>query len=962
MIDLTRRELLIAGAIGSMSLSLRALAPRSVAADDGTPVTTELPAYTDYRDVYRAAWRWDRVVRGTHLRANCFSACAWDLFVKDGVVWYEEQSDVYAREVPGLSDFAPRGCQKGACYSDLMTSPDRITHPMERVGPRGSGRWRRISWEQALTRLADATLDAIEEGGPETVVYDNGTSNVDSGPGATAEMRLFSLLGSTILDGFGGTGDLAMGAVQTWGTTFVDGSADDWMRADTLVFWSSNPVVTRMPDAHFATEARYRGTTVITVAPDYSPSSIHASLWVNPRQGSDAALALGIARSILERGAIDEDYIREQTDLPFLICEDTGRFLRQSDLEADGRDDIFYVYDLESEEIVEAPGTKGRWSDSLELDGLRPALSGSYQASTTRGEVSVRPVMDHLRERLSSFTPEYVEKITGVSPSIQERMADQIAGSRRTLFYPSWGSNRQYHADLLHRALILISALRGHHGRTGAGVRFAAWLPFSGGNEFTPGAQGSWLQRLLMRFYTPPPRMMEDGIAAVSMGPLTWTPSHLFLYLHAGLDAIQDQDSNDASLPRPAREYLSEALERGWTYPRPAAGNPPRVLITSGCNPLRRWPSPQIVEKVLWPKLRMIATLDFRASTTGMKADLLLPAAGYYEKLGIKYAVALAPYVVVGEQAVAPLGESKSEWEIISLLAQRIQERARERGIEGEPGGGLRPVQHERDLRPQGRREGGGPHPSALHDHRRRRMGGGAKGRRDPGRLGRRVGYHQWHRERGGARGHAHSFPHPRRGEARLAHTDRPPAVLPGPPVVLRGGRGAAPLQAPAQARRRAPHPADGRPQPLEHPRDLARPSQPAADAARRSGDVDLGRGRGCAGDPGRRADAGLERPRLLPDRRKGLASHAAWRGHASTTPGSPTSSPAGAATWRWSRRPTSRLHFAGGYGHLRYRIFFGGPVHVPRGIPIEIELAEGGADAPGGDPAAAASQSPVSG
>ena len=337
MIDLTRRELLIAGAIGSMSLSLRALAPRSVTADEGTPVTTEPPAYTDYRDVYRAAWRWDRVVRGTHLRANCFSACAWDLYVKDGVVWYEEQSDVNAREVPGLSDFAPRGCQKGACYSNLMTNPDRITHPMERVGPRGSGRWRRISWEQALTRLADAMLDATLEGGAETVVYDNGTSNVDTGPGATAEMRLFSLLGSTFLDGFGGTGDLALGAVQTWGTTFVDGSADDWMRADTLVFWSSNPVTTRMPDAHFATEARYRGTTVITVAPDYSASSIHASLWVNPHQGSDAALALGIARSILERGAIDEDYIREQTDLPFLVCEDTGLFLRQSDREADGR-------------------------------------------------------------------------------------------------------------------------------------------------------------------------------------------------------------------------------------------------------------------------------------------------------------------------------------------------------------------------------------------------------------------------------------------------------------------------------------------------------------------------------------------------------------------------------------------------------------------------------------------------
>ncbi len=961
MIDLTRRELLIAGAIGSMSLSLRALAPRSVAAADGTPVTTELPAYTDYRDVYRAAWRWDRVVRGTHLRANCFSACAWDLYVKDGVVWYEEQSDVYAREVPGLSDFAPRGCQKGACYSDLMTSPDRITHPMERVGPRGSGRWRRISWEQALTRLADATLDATLEGGPETVVYDNGTSNVDSGPGATAEMRLFSLLGSTMLDGFGGTGDLAMGAVQTWGTTHVDGSADDWMRADTLVFWSSNPIVTRMPDAHFATEARYRGTTVVTVAPDYSPSSIHASLWVNPHQGSDAALALGIARSILERGAVDEDYIREQTDLPFLVCEDTGRFLRQSDLEADGKDDIFYVYDLESKEIVEAPGTKGRWSDSLELDGLRPALSGNYQASTTRGEVSVRPVMDRLRKRLSSFTPEYVEKITGVSPSIQERMADQIAGSRRTLFYPSWGSNRQYHADLLHRALILISALRGHHGRTGAGVRFAAWLPFSGGNEFTPGAQGSWLQRLLMRFYTPPPRMMEDGIAAVSMGPLTWTPSHLFLYLHAGLDAIQDQDSNDASLPRPARDYVSEALERGWTYPRPAAGNPPRVLITSGCNPLRRWPSPQIVEKVLWPKLRMIATLDFRASTTGMKADLLLPAAGYYEKLGIKYAVALAPYVVVGEQAVAPMGESKSEWEIISLLAQRIQERARERGIEGSlaevydqfsmngtygPKDDAKVVDRILQLSTitggvgweEARKAGAIPIASAGGWGITSGIGSEVEpgGTLTPSRIHVEE-KHAWPTLTGRQQFY---LDHPWFFEADEVLPRFKPLPRPGGehPILLMAGHNRWSIHAIWRAHPNLLRMQRGGPVMWISVEDAA--ARGIQDGAQMRvwndhGSFQIGAKVSPAMPPGEAIVYHAWEPYQFPG----------WRGNMEVV-----------------SSPYKPLHFAGGYGHLRYRIFYGGPVHVPRGIPIDIEPAEDGAAARGTDPAAAADRQPLSG
>ncbi len=111
-------------------------------------------------------------------------------------------------------------------------------------------------------------------------------------------------------------------------------------------------------------------------------------------------------------------------------------------------------------------------------------------------------------------------------------------------------------------------------------------------------------------------------------------------------------------------------MDRGWARVRPAPDRPPRVLVTSGVNPLRRWPLPQVVERVLWPKLDLIVAIDFRLSTTGMKSDLLLPAAGYYEKRGIKYAVALAPYVVIGDQAVPPLGESKNEWEITALLAR----------------------------------------------------------------------------------------------------------------------------------------------------------------------------------------------------------------------------------------------------------------------------------------------------
>ncbi len=683
---ITRRQLLVAGAAGTLALSLRSLAPRRVGlapvSDAEAAALPELPSYTDWEQIYRAAWSWDSVVRGTHLRANCFSACSFDLYVKDGVVWREEQADIYERDAPGLPDFGPRGCQKGCCYSSLAVAPGRVTYPMERVGERGSGKWRRISWEAALARIADAIIDATDDGGSDTVVYDNGPSNVDSGPSSVGEMRLFDLLGATMLDGFAGTGDMAKGALQTWGTSFVDGSSDDWFRADTIFVWHCNPVATRIPDAHFLTEARYRGATVVTVAPDLSPSAVHASLWVNPHPGSDAALALGLARDILERGAIDEAYVREQTDLPLLVRDDDGRFLRGSDVERDGGDDVFYMADTVTGQIVEAPGTPGRWSDSLDLGRIKPALGGRFSAMTSEGPVSVRPVMERLRERLADYTPERVTEITGVGARTQEHLTELLITSARTLIYASWGSCKSYHGDLLQRALILLSALRGQHGHTGSGVRFAAWLPFEGADSLLSQRGPSWIQRQILRVYTPPPRAMEAAIRDASPS-LGWTPSHLFLYVHGGLAEAAAGERPDAELARPAADYLTDALAQGWLTARPAADNPPRVFIASGVNPLRRWPQADVVEKVLWPKLNLVVTIDPRLSTSAMKSDIVLPAAGYYEKLGVKYAVALAPYVVVGERATAPLGESKGEWEIMTLLALEIQKRALSRGVEG---------------------------------------------------------------------------------------------------------------------------------------------------------------------------------------------------------------------------------------------------------------------------------------
>ncbi|MBW2293232.1 MAG: molybdopterin-dependent oxidoreductase [Deltaproteobacteria bacterium] len=208
---LSRRQFLSASAASALTLSLDRLgwwAPESAAAAEASS------HYTDWRDVYRERWRWDRVVRGTHTNVNCTSSCAWNLYVREGIVWREEQSAPYTASNDDVPDWNPRGCQKGASCSDLLTGSTRLRHPMRRVGPRGSGRWKRISWDEAFDEIADSMLEILERRGGEGVLCELGP-NIDYGPNSAAALRFFRQIGAPLTDSMAQIGDLPVGGTIT---------------------------------------------------------------------------------------------------------------------------------------------------------------------------------------------------------------------------------------------------------------------------------------------------------------------------------------------------------------------------------------------------------------------------------------------------------------------------------------------------------------------------------------------------------------------------------------------------------------------------------------------------------------------------------------------------------------------------------------------------------------------------
>jgi len=330
-----RREFLQSTGAAVLSLSLGQLIPRAARAKSGVQgaATSSPPHYANWEDVYRGKWNWDRIAKGTHY-VNCWyqGHCNWNVYVKDGMVFREEQVGSYPQTNSEVPDFNPRGCQKGACYSQRMYDPTRLHHPLVRTGKRGEGKWKRVSWEEALDKIADTTIDVLREQGPAAIAWDLGTA-ASNGCHGIGLFRTSNLLDTPMLDMNAEIGDHHPGAAVTTGKICFASSADDLFYSDLILIWGGNPTYTQIPNAHFINEARYNGASIVAIAPDYNASSIHADQWVPVNTGTDAALGLGIGQVMIEEGLHDVAFLQEQTDFPLLVRTDTKRFLRGTDLD-----------------------------------------------------------------------------------------------------------------------------------------------------------------------------------------------------------------------------------------------------------------------------------------------------------------------------------------------------------------------------------------------------------------------------------------------------------------------------------------------------------------------------------------------------------------------------------------------------------------------------------------------------
>nr|BFE78128.1 hypothetical protein GCM10020093_007290 [Planobispora longispora] len=380
---------------------------------------------------YRDRWSHDKVVRSTH-GVNCTGSCSWKVYVKDGIITWEAQQTDYPSVGPDRPEYEPRGCPRGAAFSWYTYSPTRVRFPYARgvlvemyreararlgdpvaawaeitgdpdkrrryQSARGKGGLVRVTWDEATEMIAAAHVHTIKTYGPDRVAGFSpipAMSMVSHASGA----RFVSLLGGTMLSFYDWYADLPVASPQMFGDQTDVPESADWWDAAYLMLWGSNVPVTRTPDAHYMTEARYRGQKVVVVAPDYNDATKFADEWMAPHPGTDGALAMAMGHVILREFFVERrvpyftDYVKRHTDLPFLVRlrehPETGayvpdKFLTAADLGEESEQAAFKTVLLDAatgEPVVPngslgfryGPEGEGRWN--LDLQGVDPALT-----------------------------------------------------------------------------------------------------------------------------------------------------------------------------------------------------------------------------------------------------------------------------------------------------------------------------------------------------------------------------------------------------------------------------------------------------------------------------------------------------------------------------------------------------------------------------------------------------------
>jgi complex iron-sulfur molybdoenzyme family reductase subunit alpha len=677
------------GKVQSVSNNLQARSEKPIIIDD--PKVGNLGQSQKTQDMYRAEFASTFGNESDHGYAyhcvNCQGNCAWEVWSKDGRVTRENQSASYPPISANIPDFNPRGCNKGVQHSQIMYEEDRLLYPLKRVGLRGEGKWKRISWEQAITETAEKLYETMVDKGPAGNYIHIGAGVLTEGRAASIK-RLGALLGAVRPYIASYVGDMFPGVSAVYGEANIGCTYDFIYTTNVAIFWGCNPNTSRIPDAHFLWEGKYNGSKIIVISPELNSTAIHADLWVPIKPGYDGHLALSILHVIYKKKLFNEKFLQEYTDLPLLVCEGTKEFVRWHDVDPkdpqfdqagsehllkkigkrEAKDhEIFLARNKNNNLFTVMPGSEGSPLETLSLQdkgwNINPELTGAWSIRLKNGQkLKVTTVFQLLKVELEKYEPSQMQKLTGVHPEIVEQLAQEMILPKNTLVTMGFSLGKHFNGMLIQRAISALVAFSGRLGKRGGLNTENEWniTGLSGLSGFDGKYQHRFASGFVSEFVLG--NNIKDYEQAFEEGDVQRATGFKKEDYRKEVQGLLKKSANDS----------------GYTQGKPYWDTTKTFLLFADARFRRNKGS---YKEAFLKQAEFLIYGDYRFSDFAQYADILLPCKSHYEVWDIRTNPGYHRYANIAYPAkgLKNVGEAKSEWEIATLLVKKIEELAQKK-------------------------------------------------------------------------------------------------------------------------------------------------------------------------------------------------------------------------------------------------------------------------------------------
>jgi anaerobic selenocysteine-containing dehydrogenase len=549
----------------------------------------------------------------------CSCWCPAVAVVKDGVL-LEVKPD---KEHPLGNSL----CPKGLASPELVYNKQRLQYPLRRTKPKGAADpgWERISWEEALHTIATRLNEIKAKSGAESVAF------ARSGPAGSPMGEVGGWV-NRLANAYGSPNSIATTHICQWhrdccsSYTFGNiggraGGRPEFERSACILIWGNNTHATRHSLVPLIKRGVESGAKLIVIDPRQTKIAAMADLWLQVNPGTDGALALSMINVVIEENRYDAGFVRDWTNAPFLVRNDTGNFLRPNDLTPNLNPAAYMVVDATSGELKSyLPGTPLT---------ATPILDANYTVKLATGQkVPCQTAFRLLRELTDKYSPGIAETITGVPRDKISDAARMFATIKPACYYTWNGIEQSINASQTNRAICILYALTGNYDTPGGNVILPR-VPANGveGNEFL----------------SPDVAKKRLGFAERPLGPgsVTFRSTQAYEVYNAIL----------TGKPYPVKAMLG------------FGGN----LVMSN--------APSVLARQALSRLEFHAQTELFMSPTAELADIVLPAATCWESWHVGVNIDPAgdkAYVQLRPAVVPPQHESRPDMEVVFDLALRL--------------------------------------------------------------------------------------------------------------------------------------------------------------------------------------------------------------------------------------------------------------------------------------------------